>query len=90
MCAAFGIPWSISYDEFCGLWLNAPRAMKQLANAVREGQEVAGGTGMLGEDWGDAMARFDEEADLITFNLNSQRSYRKAIHDLGTGRMPSA
>lgn len=43
---------------------------------------------MLGEAWGDAMARFDEEADLITFNLNSQRSYRKAMIDLAAGRMP--
>lgn len=43
---------------------------------------------MLGESWGDALARFDEEADLITFNINSQRSYRKAMQDLAMGRMP--
>lgn len=64
--------------------------MRQFANAVREGHEAAGGTGMLGDAWGDAMARFDEEGDLITFNINSQRSYRKAMMDLAAGRMPGA
>lgn len=43
---------------------------------------------MLGDAWGDAMARFEEEGDLITFNINSQRSYRKAMQDLAAGRMP--
>ncbi len=62
--------------------------MKQLANAVREGQEVAGGTNMLGDAWGDAIAQFPEEADLITFNINSARSYKQAMQDLANGRRP--
>ncbi len=60
----------------------------QLADAVRKGQEAAGGTGQMGDAWGDAMARFEEEADIMNFNLNSQRSLRKAMQDMAAGRMP--
>lgn len=42
---------------------------------------------MLGESWGDAIAQFEEEGDLVTFTLNSQRSYRKAMQDLAAGRI---
>ena len=59
--------------------------MKQVANAVREGHEVAGGTGSLSEAWGDAMAHFEEEGDTVTFNINVARSFRRAMSDAAAG-----
>lgn len=50
--------------------------------------EAANGTSMLPETWGDAVARFEEDKDLVAFNLNSSRSLRKAYADLAAGRFP--
>jgi hypothetical protein len=60
----------------------------QRADSVRRGTEAALGNGQLGEAWGDATARFDEEAEIAVFNINSQRAIKKAMIDIASRRMP--
>ncbi len=65
-------------DEEYGLWLNVPRIRAQWAAASAIGTATAQSTSQLDDIWGDALARFPEEAGEILFQMNTARAMAAA------------
>lgn len=74
--SVFGItnPAEMGY----GLWLNLDRIRQQRAEAVRRGVEAAESDMPLPDDWLDGISFTPAQAKAVGFEINSQRSERRA------------
>lgn len=76
-------PGPPAYRLFVGLWLNAPRARMQWADAFARGAWAAASDEPLGSEWADAAAPDEVQAAELHFRANAERQLVRAKRKIG-------
>lgn len=83
VAASYGLSRIDDYGVFCGLWINLPRIRFQRAAEFMLGYGAATTTKSLDPMFFDGLARFEEDADVLAFEVNAARSTQATLNKMG-------